>query len=220
MKKLLSLILACAVLVSCLAFTGCGESAAVNADVEKEWQIVAYDDGEGVVFKQRVCFDVTRNSKKIDEIWLKVSSLAKNAESASLTFQRYSTDTTSSSTPIITAQGTAFTNSITKKQVKEAKKELNGWIKFSKDAWQHNSSYVLLICEGNITLDEVVFVDEDGKRLTYEVDYAEIVYENTNGDIRNKVYTADELKAISDAKYGLPLNLNNDQESFDKRAEK
>ena len=215
MKKLLSFILICATVFSCATLTACKK---VDVDIEKEWRIVAYDDGEGEVFEQKVCFDVTRNSKKIDEVWLRVTEMSNKVESVNLTLQRYSTDSTSGSIEI-TLQGTAYTTAITKQDYNRAKKELNGWIKVTKDAWQHNSSYVILICEGNITIDEIVFVDENGKRLTGEVEYADFVFENTDGDMKNKIYTSSDISALTGVKYGTPLNLLNDQESFDKKEE-
>ncbi|MBE5741884.1 MAG: hypothetical protein E7360_01000 [Clostridiales bacterium] len=215
MKKLLTFILICVTAFSCTLFTGCKK-----IDVENEWKIVAYDDGNGQVLNQRVCFDVTRNSKKIDEIWIKVTAMQNNVESVNFTFQRYTTNTTNGGTTGITAAGTALTTAVSKQQVKDATKNTNGWIKVTATAWQHNSSYVLMICQGNITIDEIVFISEEGKRLEYEVEHADIVYENTEGDLKQKVYSKAELEAITDAKYGLPLNLNNNQESFDSKDKK
>ena len=70
---------------------------------------------------------------------------------------------------------------------------------------------------GNITIDEVVFVSEENKRLTTNVDKANIVIEYNDGKTESKVFTKAQLEEIKDAKYGLPLNLVNNQESFDKK---
>lgn len=201
--------------ISCASLIGCNK-----LDTGKEWKVVSYDDGFGQTFDQRVCFDVSRNSKKIDYVWVKVSAIDNRVESVNIVLQRYSTDDTDAGTTQIKPTGTAVTHTVTQKQVKDAKKNTNGWIKLNATAWGHNSSYVLFSCKGNITLDEVVFVSEDNKRLNSEIDYAEIVYENNEGKKLSKVFTQSELNEIKDAKYGLPTNLLNDQESFDNRNKK
>lgn len=210
MKKIVSLILGVIMSVSISALTSCKK-----VNTATSWQIVSYQSGSESM-TQQVGFNVTRSSKKIREIWMKIDKI--ELESVTITFERYTSSTTDSGTSTMKpVSGTSFSKVITSKQVKEAKKNANGWIKVNDENWDKDYTYVLMSTTGNITIDEVVFVSEENKRLTTNVDKANIVIEYNDGKTESKVFTKAQLEEIKDAKYGLPLNLVNNQESFDKK---
>ena len=72
--------------------------------------------------------------------------------------------------------------------------------------------------KGNVTINEVAFVSEEDKKLSVSVSKAYIYYVDKDGKIQGsqEAYTKSELEGITDSKVGLPLNLVDEQDKFDK----
>ncbi len=163
----------------------------------KSWKVVAYD------FTQGVSFNVTRNSKDIDEVWLNVGKL--DTEEVTITFTTSSSAFTSSSSNKKTA-------TITRAMLKEANKNNNGWIKVVDD-WNVSSSYVRFDLDGGITLNEIAFRDEDGKQLTATIDKAKVYVKGNVPSSPEKYFTSEELAEMTSTN-GMPANLLDEQDKF------
>lgn len=162
------------------------------------WKVVAVKD-----YTQAVSFNVTRNSKDIDEVWFNVGKLA--TEEVTITFS-----TTSSSFSPSTSNQKSFT--VTRDILKTAKKENNGWIKVVED-WGVSNSYVRFDLDGGITLNEIAFRDEDGKQLTATVDKAKIYVKDGSPSATTEYFTSEELATMTSTD-GMPANLLDEQEKF------
>jgi len=79
MKKIVSLMLGVIMSVSISALTSCKK-----VDTTTSWQIVSYQSGSESM-TQQVGFNVTRSSKKIREIWMKIDKI--EVESVTVTFE-------------------------------------------------------------------------------------------------------------------------------------
>ena len=72
--------------------------------------------------------------------------------------------------------------------------------------------------KGNVTINEVVFIGEEDKKLSVSVNKAYIYYVDKDGNVQGsqQAYTKSDLEGITDSKVGLPLNLVDEQGKFDK----
>ena len=104
--------------------------------------------------------------------------------------------------------------------VKKANREKKGWIKLNSTAWDKNYNNVLLALKGNITIREIVFVNMKGEIITAKVDRALVVVEYEDGTSRDKLWTESALKAVANAKNGVPTDLLDNQESFNIKDDK
>ena len=109
------------------------------------------------------------------------------------------------------------TLTLDKKTVKDALKNDGGWIK-AVDDWNYSLSTVRMSLKGNVTINEVVFIGEEDKKLSVSVNKAYIYYVDKDGNVQGsqQAYTKSDLEGITDSKVGLPLNLVDEQGKFDK----
>ena len=172
------------------------------------WEVRVYNDGEGNADVQYVDFSVTRNSKNIKAVWINVAKIS--ASEVQIDFSKVGGDSKKTLT-------------LDNKTVKAAIKNDGGWIK-AVDGWKFGLSTVRMSLKGNVTINEVVFIgegdteDEDGKKLSVSISKAYIYYVDKDGNIHSMQdhYSKSELEGITDSKVGLPLNLVDEQDKFDK----
>ncbi len=179
------------------AFGGCK-----NKTDYTSWEVRVYNDGEGKADVQYVDFSVTRNSKKIKAVWINVAKIS--ASEVQIDFAKVSGDSKKTLT-------------LDKKTVKDALKNDGGWIK-AVDDWNYSLSTVRMSLKGNVTINEVVFIGEEDKKLSVSVNKAYIYYVDKDGNVQGsqQAYTKSDLEGITDSKVGLPLNLVDEQGKFDK----
>lgn len=180
------------------AFCGCKNK---NAEYTS-WEVRVYNDGEGNADVQYVDFSVTRNSKNIKAVWINVAKIS--ASEVQIDFAKVNGDSKKTLT-------------LDKKTVKNAIKNDGGWIK-AVDDWKYGLSTVRMSLKGNVTINEVAFVGEGDKKLSVSVSKAYIYYVDKDGKIQGsqEAYTKSELEGITGSKVGLPLNLVDEQDKFDK----
>ena len=220
MKKIFSLVLCLVMAFSICSLTACDSNPAGEA-----WKVVSYaEDGVGDALTQKVGFTLTRSSKKIKDVWINVKEI--KGETVSITLQKYTSTTTDAGTSDfnLTTGADYILNrgaiTITKQQVKDANSNSKGWIKLNTSDWGKDYNNVVLMLTGNITIREIVFVGEDGKRIKVALDKA-FVFINTDGGVISKVFTASELADnYADVKGGIPNNIIDNQESFDNKDKK
>ena len=166
------------------------------------WEVRVYNDGEGKADVQYVDFSVTRNSKNIKAVWINVAKIS--ASEVQIDFAKVSGDSKKTLT-------------LDKKTVKDALKNDGGWIK-AVDDWNYSLSTVRMSLKGNVTINEVVFIGEEDKKLSVSVNKAYIYYVDKDGNVQGsqQAYTKSDLEGITDSKVGLPLNLVDEQGKFDK----
>lgn len=199
-KKVLKIIAIVLAALSVTAMIGCsGDKENVPAT---SWEVRTYNDGDGNADTQYVKFSVTRNSKKIDEVWLNVSKVSGDT---SIAFSSSS-------------DGNKKQITVSKSDVKKAKKDACGWIKVVDD-WNFDSSTVKMSLVGGITINEIVFVSEESKRLSVSLSEAKIYYIDSDGKAQGsqEAYNSSELDAILGSKTGLPTLIIDEQAKFDKK---
>lgn len=199
-KKFLKIIAIALAALSVTATVGCsGNKENVPST---SWEVRTYNDGNGSADTQYVKFSVTRNSKKIDEVWLNVNKVSGDT---SIAFSSSS-------------DGNKKQITVSKSDVKKAKKDAYGWIKVVDD-WNFDSSTVKMSLVGGITLNEIVFVSEESKRLSVSLSEAKIYYIDSDGKAQGsqEAYNNSELDAILGSKTGLPTLLIDEQAKFDKK---
>ena len=179
------------------AFGGCK-----NKTDYTSWEVRVYNDGEGKADVQYVDFSVTRNSKNIKAVWINVAKIS--ASEVQIDFSKVSGDSKKTLT-------------LDKKTVKDALKNDGGWIK-AVDDWNYSLSTVRMSLKGNVTINEVVFIGEEDKKLSVSVNKAYIYYVDKDGNVQGsqQAYTKSDLEGITDSNVGLPLNLVDEQGKFDK----
>lgn len=185
-------------LITVFAFFGCKDKSGGYTS----WEVRVYNDGEGSADVQYVDFSVTRNGKNIKEVWINVAKIS--AAEVQIDFAKVSGDSKQTLT-------------LDKKKVKDARKNDGGWIK-AVDDWNYGLSTVRMSLKGNVTVNEVAFVGEEGKKLSVTVNKAYIYYVDKDGKVQSsqEAYSKSDLEGITDSKTGLPLNLVDEQDKFDK----
>lgn len=184
--------------ISACALIGCKNK---SAKFTSSWEVRVYKDVEGNADTQYVDFSVTRNGKKIKTIWMNVAKVS--SDEAKIDFSS-------------TSGGSKRQTAVSKSDVKSAKND-GGWIKIVDD-WNFDLSTVRMSLTGNITINEIVFVSEEDKKLSASISKAYIYYVDKDGKIQGsqEPYTKSELEAITDSKTGMPSNLLDEQDKFDK----
>lgn len=215
MKKILSVILCVITVFGIMSFTGCKD----KNEVGMAWTVNAYSSTE----TQKVGFTLTRNSVNVKEVWINVAKIEGNL--VGITVQKYTAQSSSERDEYFssTSSSTALEGgeiSITAQMVKKANREKKGWIKLNSTAWDKNYNNVLLALKGNITIREIVFVNMKGEIITAKVDRALVVVEYEDGTSRDKLWTESALKAVANAKNGVPTDLLDNQESFNIKDDK
>ena len=161
-------------------------------------------------------FNVGDGTKVISEIWVNIPKTKD--DSVELSFDVYS----SSSTDLVRRTSPVyptFTRKISKDDVTDAKKNLNSWIKLDfnsnwKDKEVKNTRYVMLTVKGRFDFNEIVFIDEDGKKFSVSLSKIDYYYED-GSIVRNAKSTA-QISDLEDS----PLKLIDEQDKFDLRDKK
>lgn len=146
-------------------------------------------------------------------MWLRVDGFDKNVTSADVTIEKYS----SSNLTGEVSNGKPVTYTI--KKPSGCKKSV-GWVEIVSD-WTYTTTltsvYVRLVLKGGVTLGEIGFLDDQGKKLTVAVDSANVYIQGGNPETTNKQFSYTELTEQKDnAKNGLPLYLVDEQGDFKK----
>ena len=199
-------------LLVCFAGVSCSGAGKVNTNCETGWAINRFEvkdasSGEATAEDQFVCFQVTLESQKVEEVWVNFGEM--NVDEAEIILNRYNYQgyTDYSTT---TYKRTA---TVTKTQIKNSE---NGWVKIA-EGYDFPSTYLKISFYGGIKVNEVVLINGKGEKLKYVVSAAKMILKDENGKIYSKpYYTADEIKAM-DLKDGSPLNFNDEQDKFDKK---
>ncbi len=199
----------------CLAFAATVSLIGCKKDVKytDSWRVVRYASG-GEEQKQYVGFKVTKKSdREIKSVWLRVDGFDKNVTSADVTIEKYS----SSNLTGEVSNGKPVTYTI--KKPSGCKKSV-GWVEIVSD-WTYTTTltsvYVRLVLKGGVTLGEIGFLDDQGKKLTVAVDSANVYIQGGNPETTNKQFSYTELTEQKDnAKNGLPLYLVDEQGDFKK----
>lgn len=222
MRKIITALLAFMLTVTAV----CSLASCKNENApETGWNVQRYviesdnsDDSvvSGEEYLHKLGFNVGDGTKVISEIWVNIPKTKD--DSVELTFDVYS----SSSDKLIRRTSPVyptFTRKIYKDDVTDAKKNLNSWIKLDfNSSWKEkevkNTRYVMLTVKGRFDFNEIVFIGEDGKKLSVSLSKVDYYYED-GSIIRNATSTSQ----ISDLEES-PLKLIDEQDKFDLRDKK
>ena len=209
MKRLFLTITAVCLSAFALLVSACSNANEVKTNCSTGWNVKQYyqvsDEGESEkeLDSQFVCFNVT-TEKNINEIWLNIGAMS--VDSVTLTFGRYSTSYLDQ----------FLSNKETFELVKsDVLKAENGWVRI-KSGYNQSSSYIKILLTGGVKIDEVVFLDVDGKVMPVSVYGGKVIYADDKGVIHSQdSYTKSELEKL-DLTEGSPLLLVDEQSKFSK----
>ena len=222
MRKIITALLAFMLTVTAV----CSLASCKNENApETGWNVQRYviesdnsDDSvvSGEEYLHKLGFNVGDGTKIISEIWVNIPKTKD--DSVELTFDVYS----SSSDKLVRRTSPVyptFTRKIYKDDVTDAKKNLNSWIKLDfNSSWKEkevkNTRYVMLTVKGRFDFNEIVFIGEDGKKLSVSLSKVDYYYDD-GSIIRNATSTSQ----ISDLEES-PLKLIDEQDKFDLRDKK
>lgn len=222
MRKIITALLAFMLTVTAV----CSLASCKNENApETGWSVQRYvvesdNSDESVVsgeeYLHKLGFNVGDGTKVISEIWVNIPKTKD--DSVELSFDVYS----SSSTDLVRRTSPVyptFTRKISKDDVSDAKKNLNSWIKLDfnsnwKDKEVKNTRYVMLTVKGRFDFNEIVFIDEDGKKFSVSLSKIDYYYED-GSIVRNAKSTA-QVSDLEDS----PLKLIDEQDKFDLRDKK
>lgn len=222
MRKIITALLAFMLTVTAV----CSLASCKNENApETGWSVQRYviesdnsDDSvvSGEEYLHKLGFNVGDGTKVISEIWVNIPKTKD--DSVELTFDVYS----SSSDKLVRRTSPVyptFTRKIYKDDVTDAKKNLNSWIKLDfNSSWKEkevrNTRYVMLTVKGRFDFNEIVFIGEDGKKLSVSLSKVDYYYDD-GSIIRNATSTSQ----ISDLEES-PLKLIDEQDKFDIRDKK
>ena len=221
MRKIITALLAFMITVTAV----CSLAACKNENApETGWKVQRYettgDTGESSDSGEephKLGFNVGDGTKVISEIWVNIPKIS-DTKGVELSFDVYS----SSSTELVRRTSPVyptFTRKISKDDVKDAKKSLNGWIKLDFNSyWKEkevkNTKYVMLTVSGIFDFNEIVFVGEDGKKLS--VSLSKLKYFYTDGSYVRTVTSTAQISDLEES----PLKLIDEQDKFDLRDKK
>lgn len=208
MKRIITAIIASILVVMTAAtLSGCKNKSVPSTGTQIYKYAASEDSSDTQPYK--VSFKFGDSSKKISEIWVNIDKL--NIET---TFEV--NGTYSSSWDTRSSYKTFTSRSITKAEVKEAKKA-DGWIALGFDSkWSSLSAiqYVSIGIVGECRVNEIVFVDTDGKRITVELNMVEYWRKSDNENLKYELVT--DKDDDKDDKTS-PKFLIDEQEKFDVR---
>lgn len=222
MRKIITALLAFMLTITAV----CSLASCKNENApETGWNVQRYviesdnsDDSvvSGEEYLHKLGFNVGDGTKVISEIWVNIPKTKD--DSVELTFDVYS----SSSDKLVRRTSPVyptFTRKIYKDDVTDAKKNLNSWIKLDfNSSWKEkevkNTRYVMLTVKGRFDFNEIVFIGEDGKKLSVSLSKVDYYYDD-GSIIRNATSTSQ----ISDLEES-PLKLIDEQDKFDLRDKK
>ena len=221
MRKIITALLAFMLTVTAV----CSLASCKNENApETGWKVQRYettgDTGESSDSGEephKLGFNVGDGTKVISEIWVNIPKIS-DTKGVELSFDVYS----SSSTELVRRTSPVyptFTRKISKDDVKDAKKSLNGWIKLDFNSyWKEkevkNTKYVMLTVSGIFDFNEIVFVGEDGKKLS--VSLSKLKYFYTDGSYVRTVTSTAQISDLEES----PLKLIDEQDKFDLRDKK
>lgn len=207
MKKFFKLFVTAALAAAMAAsFISCGDNGnKINSACSSGWEVKSYAKAsEGATEEtQFVCFPVTLGGDTIDEIWLNIGAM--KVEEATFTVCRY-----------YLSDYTNYTSTVKNIVVTRAEAEAakGGWVKLLDD-YQQSNRYIKLTVHGGVTLNEVVFVNTKGERMTTDIEVARFFYHDENGNVNgSKYYTKTELSSLK-TEDTTPLTVIDEQEKFD-----
>ena len=209
MKRIITAIIATILLVtSVTAFSGCKNENAPQTGT----QIYKFASSEdpSTLIPYKVSFKVGDSKTKISEIWVNIDKMEIET-----TFKANAV--TSSSWTVKTSYKTFTSRPITKEEVSKAKDDY-GWIALGFDSkWQNASAtqYVSVEIVGECSVNEIVFVDTDGKRMTVEINIVDYWSLSDKKEPRNVIVYDKESNEKSSPKF-----LIDEQEKFEKRPKK
>lgn len=163
-------------------------------------------------------FTVGDGTKKLSEVWVNIPKMYES--SIELSVDVYSS--TSDSLVKRTASPTypTFTRKVLKDELKDAKK-INNWIKLGfNDKWSDkevkNTKYIMISVKGVFDFNEIVFVGEDGKKLSVSLSKIDYYYESEENGIVREAKTLAEISGFEKS----PYKLIDEQDLFDLRDKK
>lgn len=199
MKKIkLIIISALCLILSCVVFTSCAENKYtsfnfinVGADgvKEEQWLGIKFDE-----------------SKTVAGVYINVGELGSS--SVQIKGYRCTSDSYSATSTL------SVDVDLTKEKIKYAQKNNDGWIKLNENDFDYTStsSRYKLILVGGITLNEIVILDINGKKIPYSVEKANFAY--YQGD---RLYMSEMTSSTfneKDFENGKIANLNDEQDKF------
>ena len=207
MKRIITAIIASILVVMTAAtLSGCKNENAPLTGTQVYKFASSGDSSTNVPYK--VSFKVGDAKKKISEIWVNIDKLKLET-----TFKANAV-TSSSWTAKSSSYKTFTSRPITKEEVKEAKKA-DGWIALGFDGkWETASAtqYVSVEIVGECRVNEIVFVDTDGKRMTIDVNIVDYWSLSDKKNPQNVIVYDKESDEKSSPKF-----LIDEQEKFDTR---
>ncbi len=222
MRKIITALLAFMLTVTAV----CSLASCKNENApETGWNVLRYTadsdaSDESAVsgeVSHKLGFNVGDGTKVISEIWVNIPKTSD--DSIELSFDVYS----SSSTDLVRRTSpvySTFTRKISKTDVSDAKKNLNGWINLDFNSyWKEkevsNTKYVMLSVNGRFVFNEIVFIGEDGKTLSVSLSKVDYYYADDTGFIWN-AKTTSQISGLEES----PLKLIDEQDKFDLRNKK
>lgn len=210
MKRIITAIIASILVVMTAAtLSGCKNENAPLTGTKVYKFAASGDSSTNVPYK--VSFKVGDAKKKISEIWVNIDKMKLET-----TFKANAV-TSSSWTAKSTSYKTFTSRPITKEEVSKAKDDY-GWIALGFDSkWQNVSAtqYVSVEIVGECSVNEIVFVDTDGKRMTVEINIVDYWSLSDKKEPRNVIVYDKESDEKSSPKF-----LIDEQEKFEKRPKK
>lgn len=210
MKRIITAIIASILVVMTAAtLSGCKNENAPLTGTKVYKFAESGDSSKNLPYK--VSFKVGDAKKKISEIWVNIDNMKLET-----TFKANAV--TSSSWTEKKSYKTFTSRPITKEEVSKAKDDY-GWIALGFDSkWQNVSAtqYVSVDIVGECSVNEIVFVDTDGKRMTVEINMVNYWSLSDKKEPPQNVIVYDKE---SDEK-SSPKFLIDEQEKFEKRPKK
>lgn len=205
MKRIITAIIASILVVMTAAtLSGCKNENAPLTGTQVYKFASSGESSTNVPYK--VSFKVGDAKKKIAEIWVNIDKMKLET-----TFKANAV-TSSSWTAKSSSYKTFTSRPITKEEVKEAKKA-DGWIALGFDSkWETATQYVSVEIVGECRINEIVFVDTDGKRMTVEINIVDYWSLSDKKEPRNVIVYDKESDEKSSPKF-----LIDEQEKFDTR---
>lgn len=222
MKKIITALFALIISVTALmAFTSCKDENAPstgwdvkNLATQSDDSAESSSDTSDPVHK--LGFYVGDGTKKISEVWVNISKIYNGTANFSLDV--YTGDLTiKKSTPTYPT----FTRSVTKDEVKQAKKEHRGWVKLDfNDKWKDIAAnkQIMLTVQGEFDFNEIVFLGTDGELLSVSLEKLDYWYVRSESG-REIVMNAKSKTDIAEFEKS-PLYLIDEQSKFELRDQK
>lgn len=211
MKRIITAVIASIlVIMTAATLSGCKNENAPLTGTKVYKFAASGDSSTNVPYK--VSFKVGDAKKKISEIWVNIDNMKLET-----TFKANAV-TSSTWTAKSSSYKTFTSRPITKEEVSKAKDDY-GWIALGFDSkWQNVSAtqYVSIEIVGECSVNEIVFVDTDGKRMTVEINIVDYWSLPDKKEPPQNVIVYDKE---SDEK-SSPKFLIDEQEKFEKRPKK